>query len=145
MGGRMINVRPTRTQSFIDPPPVQVEPVPGVIGAIQRILPGGKTGFQVSLPGAVGPGGIAGLLGARGGVTGAAIDPVTGQLVRTRRRRRFNTSNGRANARAVSRLKASEKQSKAMLKAVGYRTISKQSTREIKMSKKVAHHHHPQN
>lgn len=50
-----------------------------------------------------------------------------------RNRKKFNTANGPAIKRSVARLKASEGDAKDVLKAVGYRTISKQSSREMKM------------
>ncbi len=50
-----------------------------------------------------------------------------------RNRRKFNTANGPARKRAIARLKASEGDCKDALRAVGYRTISKQSSREMKM------------
>ena len=122
---------------------VQV-PTPGFIGAAQRLLPGGATGFT-TLPGAVGPGGILGAFGARGGITGAGVEQVngmcaprgyhfakdgSGELVKNRRK--FNTSNGSANKRATARLTASTGAAKDLLRAVGFRTLSKQSTREIR-------------
>ncbi len=48
-------------------------------------------------------------------------------------RRKFNTANGPARKRAIARLKASEGDCKDALRAVGYRTISKQSGREMRM------------
>ncbi len=51
-------------------------------------------------------------------------------------RRKFNTANGPARKRAVDRLKAGEKECKAALRAVGFRTISKQSAREMRMRKR---------
>lgn len=131
---------------------VQV-PTPGFIGAVQRFLPGGSTGFT-TLPGAVGPGGILGAMGARGGITGAGIDvhqngagvcaprgyhfAKDGSGVLVKNRRRFNTSNGSANRRATNRLKASEKDARELLRAVGYRTLSKQSGREIRNRTKAS-------
>ncbi len=50
-----------------------------------------------------------------------------------RNRKKFNTANGPARKRAIARLKASEGDCKDALRAVGYRTISKQSSREMKM------------
>ncbi len=162
-------------------------PTPGIVGAVQRFLPGGGTGFT-TLPGAVGPGGILGAFGARGGVTGAGFErgaagvngacpaPVLGgsrrinqfgqqacpgfhwnQSTYTRlggpcsskpaglvekgteqvkNRRKFNTANGPARNRAIARLKAGEGDAKAALKALGYRTISKQSSREMRMRRR---------
>ncbi len=53
-----------------------------------------------------------------------------------RNRKKFNTANGAARNRAIARLKAGEKDAKAALKAVGYRTISKQSSREMRMRRR---------
>ncbi len=67
-------------QQFTQPQPRYQIPVPGFSGGVQRLLPGGATGYmtlrQGPLPGAVGPGGVLGALGARGGVTGAGVDGV---------------------------------------------------------------------
>ncbi len=51
-------------------------------------------------------------------------------------RRKFNTANGPARKRAIARLKASEGDCKDALRAVGYRTISKQSSREMRMRRR---------
>ncbi len=137
--------------SFPEGARVQV-PTPGFRGRVQRFLPGGSSGFT-TLPGAVGPGGLLGLAGAVGGVTGAGRNghvaqngvcaprgfhfakDGSGMLVKNRRR--FNTSNGAANRRATNRLKASEKDARELLRAVGYRTLSKQSGREIRNRNKT--------
>lgn len=139
-------------------------PTPGVVGAIQRFLPGGNTGFT-NIPDALiprGPGGIVGLLpGVPGGVSGFSQDgmgamcPPRGfhlnkssyflrdgtfiergtKLVRNRRR---NASNGRANDHAIRRLDGAQTQAKKVLKSTGWRTISKQSSREIRSARKVS-------
>ncbi len=146
-GGRQRLPAPRQPVSFTPQFPqgtrVQV-PTPGFIAGIQRFLPGGATGFT-TLPGAVGPGGILGAMGARGGITGAGVEHPDGVCaprgfhfakdgsgVLVKNRRKFNTSNGPANRRATSRLNASSGAAKELLKAVGFRTISKQSTREIR-------------
>ncbi len=49
-----------------------------------------------------------------------------------RNRRKFNTNNGPAERRAVARLKAGEKGAKDTLRALGYRTVSKRSAREMR-------------
>ncbi len=51
-------------------------------------------------------------------------------------RRKFNTANGPARKRAIARLKAGEGDCKDALRAVGYRTISKQSSRELRMRRR---------
>jgi len=51
-------------------------------------------------------------------------------------RKRFNTANGPARKRAAARLKASEKDCKEALRAIGFRTISKQSSREMRMRRR---------
>jgi len=51
-------------------------------------------------------------------------------------RRKYNTSNGPALVNAIGRAKASEKPAKQALKLLGWRTISKQSSRELKMRKR---------
>jgi len=51
-------------------------------------------------------------------------------------RRRFNNANGSAQNRAIKRLSAGEKQARALLKMTGFRTISKQSSREMRMRRR---------
>ncbi len=51
-------------------------------------------------------------------------------------RRKFNTANGPARKRAILRLKAGEKDCKEALRALGYRTLSKQSGRELRMRRR---------
>ncbi len=150
-GGMVVPQGPVFTPSLPQGTRVQV-PTPGAMGAIQRFLPGGATGFT-TLPGAVGPGGILGAMGATGGITGAG-DPRagmngvcaprgfhfakdgSGRLVKNRRR--FNPANGAAQKRAVSRLTGAEGHAKDLLRAVGYRTLSKQSSREIRNRSKAS-------
>lgn len=171
-----------RSRAQVQPPPPRK--VPGFGGLVERFIPGGRSGFFPELPGAVGPGGVAGLLGAQGGVTGAAAlspngtcpAPVMGGNRRVnaagevacpgfhwnestytrlggpcsnkpaglvvkgteqvKNRRNFNTANGPARKRAIKRLKAGEKDCKEALRALGFRTISKQSSREMRMRRR---------
>ena len=51
-------------------------------------------------------------------------------------RRKFNNANGPAQGRAIARLKSGEKQAKDLLKMTGFRTISKQSGRELRMRRR---------
>ncbi len=51
-------------------------------------------------------------------------------------RKKFNTANGPARKRAIARLKAGEGDCKDALRALGYRTISKQSSREMRMRRR---------
>jgi len=53
-----------------------------------------------------------------------------------RNRRKFNNANGVAQKRAIMRLSAGEKQAKELLKMTGFRTISKQSSREMRMRRR---------
>jgi len=55
-------------------------------------------------------------------------------------RRKFNNANGPAQARAISRLSSGEKQARALLKMTGFRTISKQSSREMRMRRRGTRH-----
>lgn len=55
-------------------------------------------------------------------------------------RRKFNTANGPARKRAINRLKAGEGDAKDALRAMGYRTISKQSSREMRMRRRGSRH-----
>jgi len=56
--------------------------------------------------------------------------------VLVRNRKKFNTANGPARNRAIARLMAGEKDAKSALKVLGYRTISKQSSREMRMRRR---------
>ena len=68
-----------RQQTFRQPSAVDVTPVPGVIGFVQRVIPGGETGLEVlpsdgGDPGAVGPAAAPGV--AVVGRFGAGIEPM---------------------------------------------------------------------
>jgi len=138
-------------------------PTPGFRGAAERFLPGGRSGFTTIPEGLIpkGPGGVLGAFpGVPGGVTGfgnGAADP-EGRICPPRgfhlnkssyflrdgtfveretkfvRNRRLNNANGRAQNKAIVRLEKGQDHAKKLLKATGWRTISKQSTREM------AHH-----
>ena len=140
-------------------------PIPGIAGRIQRFLPGGSTGFTTLPPGLIptGPGGLIGALpGVPGGVSGFAREaqadgtcPPRGfhlnkstyflsdgtrveKGTRFVKNRRLNEANGRANNRSIRRLERAQGQAKKVLRATGFRTISKQSSREMRTSKKAA-------
>lgn len=55
-------------------------------------------------------------------------------------RRKFNTANGPARKRAIDRLKAGEGDAKDALRAMGYRTISKRSAREMRLPARRGRH-----
>ncbi len=169
-------------------PPPRPQPIPGIGGAIERFLPGGKTGF-FQPPQPTGPGGIIGMFpGVPGGVTGFAQPTVNGAcpapvlggnrrinaagqqacpgfhwnestytrlggpcstkpagLVlkgteQIKNRRKFNTANGPARKRAIQRLRAGEDDCKDALRAMGYRTITKRSAREMKLPTRRGRH-----
>lgn len=82
--------------------PGTVMQAPGVIPAIQRIVPGGATGLKVA------PG---------------TVDPATG-MVRPKRRR-MNYANGRALTRANRRVDGFVKLARRSLKHTNYRIVSK--------------------
>lgn len=133
----------------------------GIIG-----MPAGGQSKGISLPPGLipkGPGGIAGLLpGVPGGISGFAEAQTNGAVCSLRgfhlnrssyflrdgtfvprgtkfvRNRTKNKSNGRANDSAIKRLDGAQDQAKKVLKATGWRTISKQSSREIRSAKKVS-------
>ena len=140
-------------------------PKPGIAGRVQRFLPGGATGFTTLPPGLIprGPGGILGAFpGVPGGVTGFAeptqetgVCPPRGfhlnkssyflrdgtfveRGTRFVKNRRLNEANGKANNRSIRRLERAQGQAKKVLRATGFRTISKQSSREMRTSKKAA-------
>ncbi len=55
-------------------------------------------------------------------------------------RRKFNTANGPARKRAIQRLKAGEGDAKDALRAMGYRTITKRSARELRAPARRTRH-----
>ena len=55
------------------------------------------------------------------------------------RNRRLNNANGRAQGKAIVRLEKGAENAKKLLKATGFRTISKQSSRELRMRKRTGH------
>jgi len=144
-------------------------PTPGLAGRVQRFLPGGSTGFTTLPPGLIpkGPGGVIGAFpGVPGGVTGFATNgdcPGEPRVCAPRgfhlnkssyflrdgtfiqrgtqfvRNRRLNNANGRAQAKAITRLEKGADNAKKLLKATGFRTISKQSSRELRMRKRTGH------
>lgn len=71
-----------------------------------------------------------------GPCSGSAPGIVEEGTVLVKNRRKFNTANGPSRNRAVARLQAGEKDAKGALKALGYRTISKQSSREMRMRRR---------
>jgi len=54
------------------------------------------------------------------------------------RNRRLNNANGRAQDKSIVRLEKGQDHAKKLLKATGYRTISKQSSKELRNQKKAA-------
>jgi len=52
------------------------------------------------------------------------------------RNRRLNNANGQAQAKAITRLEKGADNAKKLLKATGFRTISKQSSRELRMRRR---------
>jgi len=159
IGGAIGSFAPKRqTREFQRQP----QPIPGVGGAIERFLPGGRTGFFAP-PQPTGPGGIISLFpGVPGGVTGFAqpehengtcpprgfhknkssyflrdgtFVPRGSRFVRNRR---LNNANGRAQDKAITRLEKGQDHAKKLLKSTGWRTISKQSSKELRNAKKAA-------
>jgi len=148
-------------------------PTPGFAGRVQRILPGGSTGFT-TIPRSLipkGPGGILSAFpGVTGGVTGFAepsraatvngcptdeprVCPPRGfhlnkssyflrdgtfvdRGTKFVRNRRLDNANGRAQGHAITRLEKGAENAKKLLKATGYRTVSKQSLRELRMRRR---------
>ena len=122
---------------------------------------------SISLPPGItpkGPGGVIGLFpGVPGGVTGFATNgcPAEAQVCAPRgfhlnkssyflrdgtfvekgtkfvRNRRLNNANGRAQDRSIVRLEKGQDHAKKLLKATGWRTISKQSSREMRNARKA--------
>jgi len=141
-------------------------PTPGLAGRVQRFLPGGSTGFTTIPDALIprGPGGIIGAFpGVPGGVTGFSRDgdcPAEARVCAPRgfhlnksayflrdgtfvergtkfvRNRRLNNANGRAQGKAITRLEKGAENAKKLLKATGWRTISKQSSRELRMRRR---------
>jgi len=66
------------------------------------------------------------------------VDEKGNPVFAPKRRRRFNPANGRAQKRAIARLENGKGHAMQLLKAIGYRTISKQSSREIRNAKKAS-------
>lgn len=109
----------SRAQGFARPgtgfaPPTQVTRTPGFAGALQRFLPGGKTGFEVAGPAGVAPG-IA--------PTGFHLNRTsyflqTGEFVekgsRFVRNRRRNPGNMRAADRAISRIESAKRMARRL-------------------------------
>lgn len=143
-------------------------PTPGFGGRVKRFLPGGGTGFTTiprsllpRLP-------ESGPMGQNRAVGIAPQDSVRAALeahgdgacprgfhlnksayclrdgtfvekgTRLVKNRRLNEANGRANNRSIRRLERAQGQAKKILKATGWRTISKQSSREMRTSRKAA-------
>jgi len=96
-------------------PQVPLTRVPGVTGALQRALPGGATGYEVTLPqgGGGAPQGFH--LNRTGYYTSAGYVPAGSKWVRNRRR---NISNGPANQRALRRLVAWDKADRSRRRAL---------------------------
>jgi len=141
-------------------------PRAGIVGRVQRFLPGGSTGFHTLPEGLIprGPGGLIGAMpGVPGGVTGFSRDgdcPPDPRICAPRgfhlnksayflrdgtfvergtkfvRNRRLNNANGRAQGKAIVRLEKGAENAKKLLKATGWRTISKQSSRELRMRRR---------
>lgn len=87
--------------------PLPVQKVPGIPGAIQRFIPGGATGFQVTAPGAVNgkaPGGYHWNKTSYFTKSEGWIEEGT-KLVKNRRR---NPGNMKAASRAMARMTASK-------------------------------------
>lgn len=154
--GRALSAFPTGSRLQI--------PTPGLIGRAQRFFPGGASGFEnfpISDPmrknervginvASRAASSLSAAAAANGGVCpprgmhlnkssyflrdGTFVEKGT-RFVTNRKR---NKSNGRANDNAERRLHAAEDQAKKILRATGWRTISKQSSREIRSAKKVS-------
>lgn len=96
-------------------PQIPITNVPGVTGILQRAIPGGATGYQVTMPagGAAAPSGYH--LNKSGYWTSSGYVPKGTRYVRNRTR---NLSNGRANTRALRRLAAWDKQERKLAKTM---------------------------
>jgi len=94
-------VTPAAPSRFQTPAPQVIVQAPGIIPAIQRIVPGGATGLMV--------------------------DPTTGMV--KRRRRRMNYANGRALTRANRRVDGFVRLAKRSLKHTNYKIVSKSAGR----------------
>jgi len=105
--------------------------------------PSGRNGGRVNAAGQCAPPGFHWNKSTYTRLGGPCSTKPAGTVVRgtelVRNRRKFNTANGPARNRAIARLNAGEKDAKAALKAVGYRTISKQSSREMRMRRRGRH------
>lgn len=133
---------------FIAPPRA---PYPGIVPAIERLIPGGNTGFAPGQAVVTHKGGStqlavnAGVCAPKGFHAAKStytrkIDPCApytlsnleivpkGTFVEGSSRRR-NASNGVANNHAISRLKGAENQAVKLLKAVGYKSVTKAARR----------------
>jgi len=141
--------------------PAPRRPPPQIIEHLRPPRPG------ISLPPALipkGPGGLIGALpGVPGGISGFADNGCPGEPkvcaprgthlnkssyflrdgtfvpkgTRFVSNRRLNNANGRAQDKAIVRLEKGQDHAKKLLKATGWRTISKQSSREMRNAKKA--------
>ncbi len=159
IAGRVQRFLPGGATGFTTLPPGLIPRGPGgIIGAVPGV-PGGVTGFQED---GVVPGQCpAPVLGGNRRVNamvqvacpgmhwnestytrlgGPCSNKPAGLVLKgteqVKNRRKFNTANGPARKRAAARLKASEKDCKEALRAIGFRTISKQSSREMRMRRR---------
>jgi len=94
---------------------IPVRPIPSIRGLAQRIVPGGATGLQVTVP-AAGSGCPSGFHPNKSDyMTKAGFVAQGSKCVRNRRR---NLSNGRANTRALRRMAAWDKQERRLGKTM---------------------------
>jgi len=112
-GGR--RPQPRQMQARRPPPPARVIPVPGIAGAFQRAIPGGKTGLMVAAAPAGG--------GCPQGFHPNKSDYMTragfvAEGTKCVRNRRRNLSNGRANTRSLRRMAAWDKQERKLGKTL---------------------------
>jgi len=112
----------------------------------QGITPRGPGGILSAFPGV--PGGVTGFADPATGLDVTACPPRGFHLNKSSyflrdgtfvergtvwvRNRRRNASNGRANDHAIRRLSGAQNQAKEVLRATGWRTISKRSARELR-------------